>query len=78
MDFEFPYNKAFCHPNEDYFLAGGWRNNDYKYLNNLWRITLQAEILELSPMPISNSAFPMTYYGKKNSLITIGGFIDKK
>ena len=30
IEFKFPKYKAFCHVNEDYFLAGGWRAREQK------------------------------------------------
>ena len=72
MDFKFPRgNKAFCHVNDDYYIAGGWRENEY--LKNLWKITHRLEIEDLCPMPIEKHSFPMAYFKRNNALITLGG-----
>ena len=62
--------------NEDYFLAGGLRDDNY--LKNLWRITVRAEIHELKLMPMKKSGFPMTYFKKIDVFITLEGWNGKR
>ena len=60
--------------NEDYFLAGGMRVGVLKFLKNLSKITLKAEIRALGPMPIKKAGFPMTFFKKNRALIILGGY----
>ena len=73
VNIDFSSSRAFCHFKEDYFLAGGERGKDFKDLNILLKITFRGETQLLSPMPVAKGAFPMTYFEKGNTLITLGG-----
>ena len=57
---------------KELFVGGGRLAT--KYLPDFVRLSVNGVVLTLSPMPAAKYAFPMSYWEREDSLITVGGF----
>ena len=75
LDFKIPSSPSFCHIKNALYLAGG-RKSLYanQYYNGFRRISGSGKVVELHSLPTKKSSFPMTYWEKRNLLITLGGY----
>ena len=71
LDFVIPAYFGFCHIEREFYCAGG--SVDYEPQKEFRKISCIAETVSLKAMPTAKYLFPVTYWERDNSLITLGG-----